>query len=157
MKNPGDCAYRDDGVEEHRWVIVAMRGNEILLVNITSIKPDIAHDPTCILGRGDWPVLTNPSYVIYQWSQLTTIPSLKAELDNRAINIFCTVPAAVLARMQKGCLDSIRCQPRHKKFMADNMPPAAAPMPQAAPPSPVGPPRPQVPKPAPPLPPPLRA
>jgi len=139
MKKPGDCAYRDDAHGGHRWVIAAIVGNYVLLVNITSIKPDVAHDPACVIGNNDWDVLTHASYAIYQLADLMTMNDLATELDSRAINIYCSVPAPVLVKIQQGFLTSVRANPRHKKFMASCMPPApaAAPaMPPAAQPRP---------------------
>ncbi len=37
----------------------------VLVVNISSIKPDIEHDTSCVLDVGDHPFITHPSYVYY--------------------------------------------------------------------------------------------
>lgn len=38
---------------------------QCLLLMITTIKPNRAHDASCVLDTGDHPFITHPSYVLY--------------------------------------------------------------------------------------------
>jgi hypothetical protein len=40
-------------------------GGMQILVNVTSIDPDISHDATCTLSKGDHEFIKGPSYIAY--------------------------------------------------------------------------------------------
>lgn len=52
----------------HLHVILTDRcaDGQHLLAPISSINPQKAHDPACILGAGEHPFLDHPSYVLYR-------------------------------------------------------------------------------------------
>ncbi len=45
---------------------------QFLLVNATSIRPDIPYDDACILNAGDHPFINTTSYIAYRYARLET-------------------------------------------------------------------------------------
>jgi len=51
--------------------------NEILIVNASTIHPNIYHDSTCVLNVGDHPFIIHPSYVRYDKSRIVPIEKIQ--------------------------------------------------------------------------------
>jgi hypothetical protein len=53
-----------------------------VLANISSIKPNIAHDQTCLVAVGMHPFVTQPSFVYYRGIRVESIAHLQKCLDS---------------------------------------------------------------------------
>lgn len=58
-----------------------------LAVNVTSIKPEIEHDPACILDVGDHPFIRHPSYIYYKKADIWGLVTTSQSIANGDINI----------------------------------------------------------------------
>jgi hypothetical protein len=66
-----------DADRKHLFVIVTneCKDKQHLIVPISSVKPGIYHDPTCVLDPGAHPFITVQSYALYRRSE-TILSSL---------------------------------------------------------------------------------
>jgi hypothetical protein len=55
------------GPDLHLFFAITEEDNDgmQILVNVSSIDPDISHDPTCTLSKGDHEFIKDPSYITY--------------------------------------------------------------------------------------------
>lgn len=83
MSDPGYTPTRKgslliiSGPVEHLYFICndpvffpAKASDCFLAVNITSIKPEIQHDTTCVVVPGDHPFVVRPSYAYYEKAEI---------------------------------------------------------------------------------------
>ena len=54
----------------------------ILVVNISSIRDAIEHDPTCIFNGREHPFIKHPSYVYYNKADILGVNTVCNEVDN---------------------------------------------------------------------------
>jgi len=66
----GETYLIQSGPEFHLFVVVTEEdaAGMHILVNVTSIDPDIVHDETCELDVGDHPFIKKPSYAAYEFA-----------------------------------------------------------------------------------------
>jgi len=53
-----------------------------LLVNFSTIKDGVVHDPACLVGVGDHPFITAPSYMAYQFARIEMAHDLANRVDS---------------------------------------------------------------------------
>lgn len=58
------------GPDKHLYVVVTHEDDNgmHILINVTSIESDIAHDPTCCLAAGEHRFIKHASYVAYNFA-----------------------------------------------------------------------------------------
>ncbi|PKH01814.1 hypothetical protein CXF72_14740 [Psychromonas sp. MB-3u-54] len=57
------------------------KGKEcVLLVNISSIKPDTPYDNTCVLEMNDHPFIVKPSFVYYKMAELYSVAGIQQQV-----------------------------------------------------------------------------
>jgi hypothetical protein len=57
------------------------KGKEcVLLVNISSIKPNAPYDNTCVLECGDHPFIITPSFVYYKMAELYSVAGIQQQV-----------------------------------------------------------------------------
>lgn len=77
----GDCFLIPSGGKNHLFTIVlgpaTFEGygpnEQVVLVSVTTVKPEFPHDTACILSAGDHPFITHDSYVLYRKPEVYTV------------------------------------------------------------------------------------
>lgn len=88
----------------------------VLLVSLSSVRPQIPHDATCILYPGDHPFVKNESYVVYQRGRIESANKLLDGVSKGVLLPQDTLESAVFARIGKGLEESRRTPPRYLNF-----------------------------------------
>ena len=57
----------------------------VLVVNISSVKPDTTYDPTVILHQGEHPFITHDSYVLYAQAVVWKLESIERRIESGEI------------------------------------------------------------------------
>lgn len=52
----------------------------VLLVNISSIKPGMLHDTSCVLDVGDHPFIKKPSFIYYRMAEIYTVAGIQLQV-----------------------------------------------------------------------------
>ncbi len=52
----------------------------VLLVNISSIKPSIPYDDTCVLNIGDHPFIKKPSFIYYRMAEIYSVVGIQQQV-----------------------------------------------------------------------------
>lgn len=64
-----------------------MRKNCFLIVNLTSIKPEIPYDNSCVLNIGDHSFIKHPSYVLYRSAEIYGVDNTISKIKNNEIRV----------------------------------------------------------------------
>ncbi len=88
----------------------------VLMASLSSVKPGVPHDATCLLHPGDHPFVRQISFVVYKKARLED-----ADKVLRGVNAGLLVPqdpidGAIFARICKGLEDSRLTPPRYLEF-----------------------------------------
>lgn len=112
-------------VGEHLFVIVF--GPEVLAdygsagqfvsVSVTTLRPDIHHDPACILRAGDHPFIRHDSYITYRDARIDTGEHLAKQVENGVCQPHQPCEPQVLARIIAGVCQSKLVRREIKKIM----------------------------------------
>lgn len=112
-------------IGEHLFVIVF--GPEVLAdygssgqfvsVSVTTLRPDIHHDPACVLKVGDHPFVKHDSYVTYRDARIDTGEHLKKQVENGSFQPHQPCDPQVLARIVAGVCQSKLVRREIKKIM----------------------------------------
>lgn len=87
-----------------------------LSVNITSIKPDIEHDNSCILNAGDHPFVHHPSYVLYRKADIFGVLTISQSIAEGDISIHHPCDDALFTRVMAGFAISNALKPSILNF-----------------------------------------
>lgn len=70
MCRKGEAFLVPSGPDMHLFIAITEEDNDGMqvLINVTSIDPDIQHDDTCILNNGDHEFIVDPSYIAYGYA-----------------------------------------------------------------------------------------
>lgn len=86
----------------------------VLMASLSTVRPGIPHDPTCVLQPGSHPFVVQDSYVVYGAMRIDRV----VDLDTRVAQGFFVphdpMPAALLQRIQAGRLASPRTKQEFK-------------------------------------------
>lgn len=78
----------------------------ILMVSLSTVRPGMPHDPTCILYAGDHSFVKHDSYVVYQKARLEEADKVLRGVKNGQLVPQAPMDGAVFARICKGLEDS---------------------------------------------------
>ena len=94
--------------QNHLFVIITERcpANRHLLVNLTSIRPGVHHDPACIVEIGEHPFVTSQSYIVYRLARTDHAAHLTRCVDGWIFRQREDVPQDLLQRICDGVLQS---------------------------------------------------
>jgi hypothetical protein len=82
--------------------------DQIAMVNITSIKAGIPHDPACQLQPGDHPFVQHPSFVAYRHLRIDSVPHVDLMVRNQVWMLHQPCTPQLLARITAGvCLSKL--------------------------------------------------
>lgn len=78
----------------------------VLMVSLSTIKPGMPHDPTCILYAGDHPFVKHNSYVAYQKARLEEANKLLRGVRNGQLAPHDPMDSAIFVQICKGLEES---------------------------------------------------
>lgn len=103
----------------HLWVVLTdtcQNGLNLLVPIATQrAKPD----RTCLLGLGDHPFITHPSYVLYQMLKLWAAESVKTQCLKKIIRFEGQLDGRVFARISMGVTESRHSTPKMRTYYAE--------------------------------------
>ena len=88
----------------------------VLMASLSSVKPGVPHDPTCLIHPGDHPFVRQISFVLYQKARLEEAEKV---LNGVKAGLFIPqdpIDGAIFARICKGLEDSRRTPPKYLEF-----------------------------------------
>lgn len=74
----------------------------VLVVNITSIYPNVPYDKTCLLNTGDHDFIKHPSYVFYGDAIICQVPNIMLRVKNNDIIPHKDMPTCTFNRILTG-------------------------------------------------------
>ena len=80
--------------------------NCVLMVSLSTVRPGVPNDPTCILYAGDHPFVKHDSYVVYQKARLEEADKVLRCVKSGQLVPQDPMDGAVFARICKGLEDS---------------------------------------------------
>jgi hypothetical protein len=81
-------------------------GRSVLMVSLSTLYPDLPHDPTCRLYPGDHPFVTRESYVFYARARIEAADKLLRGVKSRQLIPKDPIESGIFARMCQGLEDS---------------------------------------------------
>lgn len=88
----------------------------ILVVNISSVKPSVPHDPSCILQVGDHDFIKHPSYVVYAEAVIWRVDTVAKRHKEGEIVPHKDMSEATFARILSGFDVSEQVSPKNLRF-----------------------------------------
>lgn len=88
----------------------------VLMVSLSSVKPGLPHDPSCVLKAGDHPFVKRDSFVVYGKARIEDAQKLLRGVKDGKLVPHDTVTPEVFARICDGLLRSPRTAPRLLQF-----------------------------------------
>ncbi len=79
----------------------------VVLVNISTVRPGISHDPACLLPMGCHPFVKNESYVVYKRARIEAVKHLERRVQEGFFKPQAPMPAAQLAAIRAGLQASL--------------------------------------------------
>lgn len=94
--------------------------HQVMVVNITSTKPDKYHDPACVLYAGEHPFIQHESYVLYRRADTVRATYVGKMVDLNYYIAREDWDPAVFARIVAGIRLSDDIAPRIVRYADDN-------------------------------------
>lgn len=89
----------------------------VLVVNISSIKPDVFHDDSCILAAGCHPFVRQPSWTVYKQAVVMDASRLDSKVDGGEIVTRAPVSVPVYGQVRAGFDASRHVAVKIKRFI----------------------------------------
>lgn len=89
---------------------------DVLLVGISSVKPEIPHDPTCLLYPGDHSFIVRKSYVNYRMARIEDAQKLINGVKQNLLLQKEILAGDIFARVCNGLTESRHTTPRILEF-----------------------------------------
>jgi len=96
--------------------------NSILVVNISSVRPSIPHDPTCILEQGCHNFVTRQSYVAYDRAVVLNSERVATRINDGEFRTLDPCSEELFARVLTGFATSQFVLPKISRFIRNNFP-----------------------------------
>lgn len=120
----GDCFLIPSGGKNHLFTIVLGpelldgygQNEQVVLVSVTTIKPDAPYDPACVLRAGDHPFITHDSYVLYRKPEIRTVQEVDRMIETMGWQPREACTPEVYRRIMAG-LHASKLMPRHAKVL----------------------------------------
>lgn len=124
----GACLLVPSGPAEFKHLFVLALGPKqldghggqpnVVMVSVTSIKPDFPYDPACVIRAGEHPFITHDSYVYYRDPRVESVAHVQAMVDKAVWQGKESCSPELLERIRVGLLASTRV-PRHIKKLLE--------------------------------------
>lgn len=114
----------NDPDKKHLFVVITDECNDgqHLLVSISSIKPGVFYDPTCVLQARSHPFVTVESYIEYRLAVTRSAAYIAKCVDNGTYLERAPVSTELLERISDGVLVSPFIPAKLKKYYLVNQP-----------------------------------
>lgn len=89
----------------------------VLIVNISSIKPDTPYDNACTLSAGIHPFIRQPSYVYYKEAVVSLVPRIEEKIGLGEYDIKQPVDEPLYDQVLAGFATSRHAPPKIKRFI----------------------------------------
>lgn len=89
----------------------------VLIVNISTIKPDVPYDKTCELGVGCHDFVRHPSYVYYKEAVISLVPRIIEKCELGEIDLQQPVNDVLYERIFNGFNVSKHVTPKIKRYL----------------------------------------
>ncbi|WP_235033830.1 hypothetical protein [Pantoea sp. 18069] len=90
----------------------------VIMVSVTSVKPEFPHDAACVIMAGEHPFITHDSYVYYRDPRIESVDHVQKMVDQAVWQARESCSPELLARIRQGLKTSSRV-PRYVKKMLD--------------------------------------
>lgn len=103
---------QDDPNRKHLFILITdPHDNEagekcVLMVSISTIRPGVPHDPTCILYAGDHPFVKHDSYIVFQKARIEAADAVLRGVERGQLVPQDPMDSAIFARICKGLEES---------------------------------------------------
>lgn len=94
---------------KHLFILVTDPHGEpkvVIIVSISSVKPNAHYDPTCSLYQGDHPFINRDSFVAYRTAQIIEVSKLVNGVAKGILVPRDPIDGGIFARICQGILDS---------------------------------------------------
>ncbi len=93
---------------KHLFVVVTDKCDQgkHLLLNFTTVRPNLQYDATCVVEPGEHQFIRAQSYVAYRYAQIQDADRLARFVDNRYYQSSDDAPSALVERMIAGAFAS---------------------------------------------------
>ena len=88
----------------------------VIMVSVTSVKPDFPHDDACVIKAGEHPFVMHESYVYYREPRIETVAHVQAMVGKAVWQAKEPCDPELLTRIRTGLKTSTRV-PRHIKML----------------------------------------
>jgi hypothetical protein len=107
-----------DPDRKHLFVILTdpQEDSDVLLVSLSSLRPALPHDPTCILVAGDHPFVRHDSFVFYRLARIVPVAALRRRVRDGTFIPREPMREEVFSRICQGLLASPHTTPKIKRF-----------------------------------------
>lgn len=89
----------------------------VIMVSVTSIKPDYPYDPACVIKAGEHPFVTHDSYVYYRDPRIESVAHVQAMVDQAVWQSKEPCSPELLERIRTGLMSSTRVPRYIKKLL----------------------------------------
>lgn len=108
-------------MDGHWWTAAAPTSDGFLMVNITTIYPDFAHDPACVLKGGCLPFVPHDSYIFYHQASVKTLAAIQSHLGKLDCVVVNQIPLILQIRVLRGFAVSRYSNKRHREIAAQHL------------------------------------
>ncbi len=103
----GDALKMPSGPDDHMFVIltdpfVGKGYQSHLLVNFSSVKAGVHHDPACVIAGGKHPFLRRESFVEYRFARIELASDLTGGVKNKRFEQLAPVSGTLLNQIRAG-------------------------------------------------------
>jgi hypothetical protein len=92
-------------ISDHIWLVACQASNAIVLFNFTTVYPETI-DQTCVITPREYPILSHNSVIAYQHGKVLEGKEIDLLFKSGVRRFLDPVPSAVLARIQRGAIES---------------------------------------------------
>lgn len=92
---------------------------QVVMVSVTTIKPDFPYDPACVIRAGEHPFIEHDSYVYYREPRVESVSHVASMVETMGWLPKESCSAELRRRIVEGLLASKRV-PRHVKLLLED-------------------------------------
>ncbi len=91
----------------------------VIMVSVTTVKPQFPHDPACVIRAGEHPFVTHDSYVYYRDPRVESVAHVQNMVDNAVWQAREPCSPELLQKIRAGLLASTRVPRYIKQLIAE--------------------------------------
>lgn len=123
----GACLLVPSGPAEYKHLFAIAVGpqqldgygeqSQVIMVSVTSIKPDYPYDAACVIRAGEHPFVTHDSYVYYRDPRIEPVAHVENLVETAVWQVKDSCSEELLNRIRAGLLASTRVPRYIKKLL----------------------------------------